>query len=401
METIKMSKSKMALLTVVLVTLLSFSAVWTINAKENDQNKIDTKEQEEIKNVIEAYFEARYQSFSTLQLEDFGALAADTESGNEFMQSESEKLSIELYHTEVFNLRYIQAEFFLEFKDVVVDSGTQNATVVVLEGHDVIHEITPSTVSSMANLEHTISLSKINGSWMIINDDYSDLWWNALKDTDLTKEEILDSIDESHRIIEETENNTSDGEQLQILSGETYDRNGARVYAAYWWNRRNLKKYDDFSTPWGDCTNFVSQAMHDGGKLSLNFPDGDLGIGTAGWYYVDMNHRAAPWTHVDYIYQFIITPHSDGGPVGYEVSSYSQTAKGDIIQYERSGSTSEWEHAVIIVGYNSNGIPLIASHSDDYWNKPYTIISFRDVRYIHVQGATGGIDHLPVLFSER
>jgi hypothetical protein len=69
--------------------------------------------------------------------------------------------------------------------------------VFLTEGSDVVYPLTPSVVSSMRNQEHKITLTKIDGVWKIVNDEYYDMWWQILKDTDQSKEEILDLIDES------------------------------------------------------------------------------------------------------------------------------------------------------------------------------------------------------------
>ena len=89
--------------------------------------------------------------------------------GNSFKRSEFDKLEIELNHAKFYHLRYLQYEYFLDFKDISIDLFDEMATVSVLEGHDVEFEISREiskaepVISKMRNLLHSIELRKENG----------------------------------------------------------------------------------------------------------------------------------------------------------------------------------------------------------------------------------------------
>jgi len=137
----------------------------------------------------------------------------------------------------------------------------------------------------------------------------------------------------------------------------------------------------------GDCTNFVSQTIYEGGKASMSIPPTpEQGIGGTRWYYFDVNNRARAWTYVDGLHDFITHPYAWAeGPEGCEVT-IDQITIGDVIQYETNGDNT-WDHAVIVVEIQDS-VPYVASHSPDVKNVPYNSYYFGDykqVRFIHIE----------------
>ena len=95
-------------------------------------------------------------------------------------------MEIEIKHAKLRKLGYMQYKMFLDFKNFVFLSS-QSAVVTVVEGHDVVFEIskeiskTNPIVSKMRNLQHTIAVSKVEGTWKILSDNYEDDLWRLLK----------------------------------------------------------------------------------------------------------------------------------------------------------------------------------------------------------------------------
>lgn len=133
-----------------------------------------------IKETIEAYFEHRYYAHQTLQLESFESLIGETAEAQAFLQVESGKLMFEIQHLKHSQLRYIDHNFFLDYLDVLMDGTGNLAVVSLLEGHDVVFEISEKSgllnppLSKMRNLHHLITLRKEKGIWKIITDQYED-----------------------------------------------------------------------------------------------------------------------------------------------------------------------------------------------------------------------------------
>lgn len=151
-----------------------------------------------------------------------------------------------------------------------------------------------------------------------------------------------------------------------------YERNQAILYARRWVFGRNPDYYD-FSKIGGDCTNFVSQCLY-AGSNTMNFTPN-------GWYYNSSFDRSPSWTDVDAFKNFVLNNQNEG-PFG-TVSEMGDTEAGDFILL--GTSDGDFYHSTIIVGFE-NGVPLIACHTYDQFNKP--ILSYNAERFlcIHVAG---------------
>jgi hypothetical protein len=66
--------------------------------------------------------------------------------------------------------------------------------------------------------------------------------------------------------------------------------------------------YFNFDGIGGDCTNFISQCLYNGGCL-MNFTR-DLG-----WYFLSADDRAAAWSGVEFLYNFLTTNKKPGRTV--------------------------------------------------------------------------------------
>ena len=157
------------------------------------------------------------------------------------------------------------------------------------------------------------------------------------------------------------------------MTQKNYDRIRAVLYARKWAFSRN-PAYFSSNQIGGDCTNFVSQCLYAGSGV-MNFTP------VFGWFYRSANDRTASWTGVEYLYNFLISNLGDG-PVAVE-TELSQIRHGDVIQLGRE--TGDFYHSCLVVGFR-RGIPLVASHSLDAYNKPLTNYRFERIRYLHITG---------------
>lgn len=156
------------------------------------------------------------------------------------------------------------------------------------------------------------------------------------------------------------------------MKQKAYNRIAAVDYAQKWALGRNPKYYD-FENIGGDCTNFVSQCIY-AGALVMNFtPD-------TGWYYRSVDDRAAAWTSVQYLYQFLTTNKSVG-PYAHEVNA-TQVQPGDVIQL--GNFSGDYYHTLIIT--NLSPTILVCSHSYDALNRPLFTYTYQKSRFLHIDG---------------
>lgn len=349
-----------------------------------------------IMDVLQAYFEARYQALNTLQLKDFTSLLSQSPEAKAFWEKESKKLAVEIKHAELNQLRYAEYDFTLDFLSVMIDPVTLRAVVLLEEDSAVIYELSAKlnpqdpVVSHHYNIRHTLEVVKEHGEWRILSDTYTDYLWRIFRETDVTPEQLLSTMRPAPLPSEMKQEAQFSCNLLPDESTHDYDREGAVNYARKYAGSLNSLNYYYFSEDeelGGDCTNFVSQAIYEGGKASMSIPPTpEQGIGGTQWYYFGINNRARAWTYVDGLYDFITHPYAwSEGPEGCK-ASIDQIEIGDVIQYEKNGDDI-WDHAVIVVAFQED-IPYVASHSPDVVDVPYNSLHFgtyNQLRFIHIE----------------
>lgn len=156
------------------------------------------------------------------------------------------------------------------------------------------------------------------------------------------------------------------------MQEKTYNRAAAVAYARKWALGRNPAYYN-FENIGGDCTNFASQCIYAGAGVMNYTPD-------TGWYYRSLYDRAAAWTGVEYLYNFLVNNKSVG-PYAHEVSQ-SEVVPGDIVQLGRNNG--DFFHTPVIIAVTPT--ILTAAHTYDALDKPLSSYNYDIVRFLHIDG---------------
>ena len=99
-----------------------------------------------------------------------------------------------------------------------------------------------------------------------------------------------------------------------------------------------------------------------------------------GWYYNSLHDRSAAWTSVEYFYKFIVN-NKGVGPFGIPVS-LSQAHAGDVIQL---GANGRFRHSLLVISFRS-GVPYIAAHTFNAYDRPLNTYIYDDIRCIRIAG---------------
>lgn len=156
----------------------------------------------------------------------------------------------------------------------------------------------------------------------------------------------------------------SPSSDVRIQAG-LYNRYGARDYA-YTYVFSYNSAYHPFSA---DCTNFISQALKDGGGISMVdmwwYPSFD----PRDWYYYrkgtdsyDSNNDdiwSWSWVKVKYLYYHIILR------LGKLVSSASQLQIGDVVQIDFKPADGTLDHSTIVTKIDPDGTRRVTYHTID------------------------------------
>ncbi len=164
----------------------------------------------------------------------------------------------------------------------------------------------------------------------------------------------------------------------------TYNRSGAVQYAVNHADTGTYNRnYFNFGDSGGDCTNFISQCLHEGGGISEH-------VGTAYsdtcWYYTTSTNRSSSWTGATQFNRYI---KSSVSKINKTMVTFDTIDKGDIIQL---GETSSPYHSLIVTGIAMGGANyrtdlLICCHTTDRLNESLlATFGGENMQYIHILG---------------
>lgn len=372
------------------------------------QQNTDLSDEEKIKVVIDAYFTLRYEGQKAVREQDFSSLVEDN--NLDWVKKEQDKREIELYIASLFDLGYQSYKFSLNYDSIEIE-GDQ-AVVQLRESHQVVFNAIAPEVSGMANLKHIIMLHNKKDGWVISGNQYQDELSQALDS--MAKEDIKKRVDENYQEDLERQKQNSN------LSNEVIETPSisATSLMNYAYNRAEAVYYADTHIPtescpmcgyntayyrteytYGDCTNFVSQALYAGGGVA---PPDTRGMTTASnrnintdWYYVfnspvgtQNGSGSTPWIGVEAQKTFIATNTNKIGPYGYETADLCYVNKGDMVQIRVYHSY--YDHEGLIVGKGAGcgtlSNTLVDAHMNDRYHYPLSYWSSYPMRFIVISG---------------
>lgn len=371
----KTSKIRLGVFYFGLAVILLFSSVSPATATNNVTNNFDI---DEIQNLLDQYFHLRYESRKNNVIPDLSQfVVVDSEKARKFLSTETDKLRLERLHVSQNDLQYLAFQFNIDIQSVFFNSEDSTVTVIVLENHEVVFKKTPQIVSKMSNLTHQIIFSPNGQFWKIIDDTYDDFLWRAIRQTSVEFIEMqINTIQLIPYAFEPVV-------QQNEVDGGGYYRSGAVQFARNWYN----STYPGFYRFSADCTNFVSQAINVGGLIPQTATAPGVNVG---WYYVNSSQYANAWTFTPAFYDFVVNGHWwAGGPEGV-VTVVNQLQPGDVILYDIKSGSYTFDHAVIVVEMTDLGnqelFPLVAGHSPDVNDYPFTAFNYYKTYPIHING---------------
>ncbi len=153
----KTSKFALSILFFGLAVILLFGSVSPAAATINATYNVDT---DEIQNLLDQYFQVRYESRKNNVIPDLSHfIAVNFEKARNFLSTEIEKSRLESLNANKNDLEYLDYKFMIDIQSVDFNSEDSTVTVVILENHEVVFKKSPNIISTMNNLVHQIILS--------------------------------------------------------------------------------------------------------------------------------------------------------------------------------------------------------------------------------------------------
>lgn len=202
---------------------------------------------------------------------------------------------------------------------------------------------------------HYLNLKKEGDKYIITKEWYTDPLADSLNIESIKSDEIKNYI-LAHKYPDWTPDERT---QNAINYAHTYCGVSDNEEFLFKYN----KDYKNFNPEGGDCANFASQILHEGGKFKKN--------GT--WNYVNGSGTKS-WVNAQGFKNYML----NSGRASYIAKgSYQQTYKdafqlrpGDFVAYEKKGRIT---HISTVTGLDSKGYPLVTCHNTDRLLVPYDL----------------------------
>jgi hypothetical protein len=203
---------------------------------------------------------------------------------------------------------------------------------------------------------HYLSLVKKDNIWMISKEWYKDPFADSLKINSSKADEMKDFISKQEK------GDFSKLNQRRVAAVEYADK-----YCGAASDGKNgfsyNKKYLDYNSKGGDCANFSSQILFEGGKFRK----------TSGWNY-DRGGATRAWVNADGFKNHMI---NSGKASVIAYGEYKKVFKasykllpGDFVAYEKKGDIV---HISMVTAADSRGYSLVSCHNTDRNRVPWDL----------------------------
>lgn len=243
--------------------------------------------------------------------------------------------------------------------------------IIVSTSYTYVYEDTPETENVFRiGTYHSLDLipGDAEGVWIISREWYLDPFQDSLN------HEAFEGDEVKLFVLSQSERDFSGISELRKKAVEYADRwAGAASSGEFGYNYN--PDYPNYSGRGGDCSNYVSQILHEGG-----FKTG------GGWNYTSVS-ASRSWCNASGLATHILWSGK-----GYKIikGTYSQVYKeayklipGDVIVYQEKGKIV---HNAFVVGADSKGYPLVNTHTTDRYHVPWDLgWNDSDIKFILIK----------------
>ncbi len=318
----------------------------------------DNNPDNEMKNFVRNIFLSKSKSVLTQDLDSIQSLYdTDTKYGQWAYEYEERKVKYINNWAKKQGVKFTDITPDIVFRKAKVSDNICSFYVLCNTEYKYAYEDQPDIInSSRIGTYHSINLTKKNDEWIITKEWYTDPFADSLKLEDIKMDKIKEYINaQQSRDISSINDRRKDA----VSYANKYCGSATAKEYGYKYN----KEYRDFNPEGGDCANFASQILHEGGKFKKN----------AIWNYAK-GSATGPWVNADKFTHYMI-----GSGRGYVLArgSYEQVYKasykllpGDFIAYEKKGDIT---HISMVTGADSKGYSLVTCHNTDRNDVPWDL----------------------------
>lgn len=340
----------------VLVFILIFSLL--ISAIENNHicaAPESTKEEAAV--IIEQIIQNRNKAILTGDLEFIRSIYdMDTKYGVWAYEYEIKKMKYICNWSEKQGVKFTDIKPKVVIKKIKGGNTSYSAYLLCSTEFKYVYENQQVENISKTGTYHTLQLAYRDGRWVITKEWYKDPFGDSLKLNNIK----MDSIKEY--ILAQQPRDFSDLSERRINAidyANAYCGAASEEQFGFKYN----KKYRDYNPQGGDCANFASQILYEGGKFKKN----------SAWNY-DGRGATGAWLNAGGFKNYMVNSGrasiiAYGGYNKVYKASY-KLLPGDFIAYERKGDIN---HISVVTGADSKGYTLVTCHNSDRSNVPWDL----------------------------
>ncbi|AKC63610.1 amidase domain-containing protein [Clostridium sporogenes] len=340
------------ILSISFISLFQWKNVLVYKANDNIHNT-------EITKLIDDIFENRNKALLKGDLEFIESIY-DTDTKYGVWAYEHEKKKIKYLHNweKKQGVRFIDIKPKVVIRNIKENKDKYSINLLCSTEYKYIYENEPEKVNtSTIGTNHLVNLDKQEDEWVITKEWYKDPFADSLNINNLKKPDDIREY-----ILSNSSRDFSDLNERRLSSIEYADKYCGTASNGKYGYKYN-KKYRNYNPQGGDCANFASQILFEGGKFRKN----------SAWNY-DSKGATRAWVNADGFKDYMIysgrasvIAHGDYEKV-YK-ASYN-LLPGDFVAYEKKGDIT---HISVVTGADSKGYSLVSCHNTDRNKVPWDL----------------------------
>jgi len=322
---------------------------------------------EDITSYIEMIFQNRNKAILTEDIELIESIYdIDTQYGAWAFEYEIRKMKYIRNWAEKQGVKFIDINPKVVVKSVKGNNSNISVYLLCSTEYKYVYEDQPD-IGNMSRIGtyHNLQLVNKNGIWVIAKEWYKDPFGDSLN-----LENIKASSIKAY-ILAQNQRDYS-GLSSRRIAAVNYANQYCGAASEEQYGYKYNKKYRDYNPMGGDCANFASQILYEGGKFKK----------TSGWNY-DGSGATGPWLNADKFKRYMV---NSGRASVIAYGSYDQVYKasfkllpGDFVAYEKKGDIN---HISVVSGADSKGYSLVTCHNSDRNNVPWDLgWSNKDIKF--------------------
>ncbi|MGH4137683.1 amidase domain-containing protein [Clostridium sp.] len=349
-ENLQWSKNRLFIFIVLLLFIQQCTIRYTYAATDD--------EKKEITSYIEHTFQTRNKAILSGDLELIKSIYnMNTKYGTWAYEYEKRKMNYINNWAQKQGVKFIGITPTIIIKSIKGNIDNFSVYLLCSTEYKYVYENQPEIEnSSRIGTYHILQLTSKDGSWIISKEWYKDPFGDSLNLDNIKADSIKNFIQSQSA----RDFSTLHKRRINAVNyADTYCGAASTAEYEYKYN----KKYRDYNPQGGDCANFASQILFEGGKFRKN----------STWNY-DKNGATKGWLNADGFIKYM-TNSGRASVIAY--GSYDKVYKasykllpGDFVAYEKKNDVT---HISVVTGADSKGYSLVSCHNSDRNKVPWDL----------------------------